>query len=241
MVKFIIVEDDTAVQEQIKQVLRKISIQKDINLDIAYFTKYDNNLQKELDNMLYPKIYVMDIELDNSISGIEIASRIRETDWDSEIIFVTCHDNMFESVHRQILEVFDFIEKFQNMEERLENDFNKIISKKVDKKMLSLKGKHVDVSIYMKNILYILRDKEERKSIIYTDTDKVNFKVNYSLTDLLNLLDDRFVQTHKSCLANKERMVERNYAKGYFVLNTGEKVEYLSKKFRKEIDGEWKR
>lgn len=93
----------------------------------------------------------------------------------------------------------------------------------------------------MKNILYILRDKEERKSIIYTDTDQVNFKVNYSLTELLNLLDDRFVQTHKSCLANKERMVERNYAKGYFVLNNGEKVEYLSKKYRKEIDGEWKR
>ena len=241
MVKFIIVEDDIAVQEQIKQVLRKISIQKDINLDIVYFTKYDNNLQKELENTLYPKIYVMDIELDNSISGIEIASKIRESDWDSEIIFVTCHDNMFESVHRQILEVFDFIEKFQNMEERLEKDFNRIISKKVDKKILNLKGKHADVSIYMKNILYILRDKEERKSIIYTDTDQVNFKVNYSLTDLLNLLDDRFVQTHKSCLANKERMVERNYAKGYFVLNTGEKVEYLSKKFRKEIDGEWKR
>lgn len=241
MVKIIIVEDDKAVQEQIKQVVRKISIQKDINLDIAYFSKYDNNLQKELENTLYPKIYVMDIELENSISGIEIASKIRENDWDSEIIFVTCHDNMFESVHRQILEVFDFIEKFQNMAERLEKDFNKIISKKVDKKMLNIKGKHVDVSIYMKNILYILRDKEERKSIIYTDTDQVNFKVNYSLTELLNLLDDRFVQTHKSCLVNKERMVERNYAKGYFVLNNGEKVEYLSKKYRKEIDGEWKR
>ena len=238
MVKIIIVEDDKAVQEQIKQVVRKISIQKDINLDIAHFSKYDNNLQKELENTLYPKIYVMDIELENSISGIEIASKIRENDWDSEIIFVTCHDNMFESVHRQILEVFDFIEKFQNMAERLEKDFNKIISKKVDKKMLNIKGKHVDVSIYMKNILYILRDKEERKSIIYTDTDQVNFKVNYSLTELLNLLDDRFVQTHKSCLANKERMVERNYAKGYFVLNNGEKVEYLSKKYRKEIDGE---
>ena len=52
MVKFIIVEDDIAVQEQIKQVLRKISIQKDINLDIAYFTQYDNNLQKELENTL---------------------------------------------------------------------------------------------------------------------------------------------------------------------------------------------
>ena len=241
MVKIIIVEDDKAVQEQIKQVVRKISIQKDINLDIAYFSKYDNNLQKELENTLYPKIYVMDIELENSISGIEIASKIRENDWDSEIIFVTCHDNMFESVHRQILEVFDFIEKFQNMAERLEKDFNKIISKKVDKKMLNIKGKRADVSIYMKNILYILRDKEERKSIIYTDTDQVNFKVNYSLTELLNLLDDRFVQTHKSCLANKERMVERNYAKGYFVLNNGEKVEYLSKKYRKEIDGEWKR
>lgn len=236
--KFIVVEDERNAQEKIKKLLRKISVQTQIDLEIEYFKNYDEKLQKEIDNTLYPKIYIMDIELDGEVSGMEVAEKIRDNDWDSEIIFVTTHDKFFDKVHRQILEVFDFIEKFQDMENRLEKDIKLILSKKADKKLLKIKGNHADVEIYMRNILYILRDKEERKSIIYTDTDDVTFKVSNSLIDLLDRLDSRFVQTHKSCIANKNRMVERNYAKGYFILDNGKKVDYLSRKYRKGIDEE---
>ena len=236
--KFIVVEDERDAQEKIKKLLRKISVQTQIDLEIEYFKNYDEKLQKEIDNTLYPKIYIMDIELDGEVSGMEVAEKIRDNDWDSEIIFVTTHDKYFDKVHRQILEVFDFIEKFQDMENRLEKDIKLILSKKADKKLLKIKGNHADVEIYMRNILYILRDKEERKSIIYTDTDDVTFKVSNSLIDLLDRLDSRFVQTHKSCIANKNRMVERNYARGYFILDNGKKVDYLSRKYRKGIDEE---
>ena len=236
--KFIVVEDERDAQEKIKKLLRKISVQTQIDLEIEYFKNYDEKLQKEINNTLYPKIYIMDIELDGEVSGMEVAEKIRDNDWDSEIIFVTTHDKYFDKVHRQILEVFDFIEKFQDMENRLEKDIKLILSKKADKKLLKIKGNHADVEIYMRNILYILRDKEERKSIIYTDTDDVTFKVSNSLIDLLDRLDSRFVQTHKSCIANKNRMVERNYAKGYFILDNGKKVDYLSRKYRKGIDEE---
>ena len=236
--KFIVVEDERDAQEKIKKLLRKISVQTQIDLEIEYFKNYDEKLQKEIDNTLYPKIYIMDIELDGEVSGMEVAEKIRDNDWDSEIIFVTTHDKFFDKVHRQILEVFDFIEKFQDMENRLEKDIKLILSKKADKKLLKIKGNHADVEIYMRNILYILRDKEERKSIIYTDTDDVTFNVSNSLVDLLEKLDSRFVQTHKSCIANKTRMIERNYAKGYFILNNGKQVDYLSRKYRKGIDAE---
>lgn len=236
--KFIVVEDERDAQEKIKKLLRKISVQTQIDLEIEYFKNYDEKLQKEIDNTLYPKIYIMDIELDGEVSGMEVAEKIRDNDWDSEIIFVTTHDKYFDKVHRQILEVFDFIEKFQDMENRLEKDIRLILDRKADKKMLKINGSHVDVDIYMRNILYILKDKEERKSIIYTDTDDVTFKVSNSLVDLLEKLDSRFVQTHKSCIANKTRMIERNYAKGYFILDNGKQVDYLSRKYRKGIDAE---
>jgi len=238
MIKFVVVEDEPLVQENIKKILRQISIKNDQNLEIVYFKKYNEELQAEIDNELYRKVYIMDIELENSISGIEIAEKIRENDWTSVIIFVTSHDSMFEMVHRGILQVFDFIEKFKNMEDRLTEDIQKIFDKKIDSHMLRLHGKHVDLDIYMKNILYITRDKEDRKAIIHTDTDNVSFKVAYSLSDLKEMLDHRFVQTHKGCIANKKRMREKNYAKGYFTLDTGEQVDMLSKKFRKEIDAE---
>ncbi len=236
MIRFIVVEDEGIVQESLKKILRKVSIKNDKNLEVIYFKRYNEELQKEIENETYRKVYIMDIELKNSISGIEIAEKIREKDWDSEIIFVTHHDKMFEMAHRKILEVFDFIEKFQNMEERLEEDIQKIYNRKIDNKILKLNGKHVDLEIYLKNILYITRDKEERKAIIHTD--EVEFKVGLTLSELLEMLDKRFVQTHKSCIANKNRMIKRNYAKGYFVLDTGEEVPMLSKKYRKGIEEE---
>ncbi len=236
MKKVIVVEDDTPVQEQIKKILRTVAIKNEIELEVTYYKKYNNSLKEEIINTLYPKIYIMDIELDNSISGIEIAELIRESDWDSEIIFVTCHDKMFETVHRRVLDVFDFIEKFEDMEERITKDIQLIINRKEDKKILRLEAKHAVLELYMKNILYIIRDKEERKSVIHTQ-ESVEFKVPYSLIELKDRLDNRFVQTHKSCIANKNHMTERNYAKGYFMLDSGEQVDYLSKKFKKEIEG----
>ena len=236
MIRFVIVEDDIQIQEKIKKMLVKISINTNQDYEIKYFEKYSKNLQKEIDDQTFRKVYIMDIELEKSISGIEIAQKIRENDWDSEIIFVTSHDKMFETVHRNILEVFDFIEKFHEMDRRLEEDILKIINKRFDKKILKIKGANVDLEIYMKNILYI--EKDDRKSIIHACGNNI-FKTSLTLEKLLEMLDERFVQTHKSCIANRERMVERNYAKNYFVLDTGEKVELLSKKYRKEIEKEW--
>ncbi len=233
--KFVIVEDGKLVQESIKNILRNLAVRNDQSIDVVYFNKYCKELQKEMDTKAYRKVYVLDIELENSaMNGIEIADKIREDDWDSEIIFVTCHDKMFETVHRKVLEVFDFIEKFDDMEKRLERDIQKIFSRKFDKKTLKLSGKFVELEIYMKNILYITRDKEERKTIIHTED--VEFKVSYSLAELLEILDSRFVQTHRSCIANRLRMTERNYAKGYFILDNGVRVDLLSKRYRKEIE-----
>lgn len=232
MIKFVIVEDNKALQEQIKQLLIKISISTNQEYDADYFSKYNDKLQAEINDQSFRKVYIMDIELENSISGIEIAQKIRENDWDSEIIFVTSHDKMFETVHRNILEVFDFIEKFLDMDKRLEKDILKIINKKYDNKILKIKGNNVELELHMKNILYI--EKEDRKSVIHAFENQ--FKTNLTLEKLLEMLDDRFTRTHKSCIANKEHIIEKNYAKGYFLLDTGKKVDLLSKKYKKEIE-----
>ena len=232
MVKFIVVEDKKENQEKIKKVLVKIGIQINQEYDVKYYEGNNEELAKEIEDTSIRKVYIMDIELDNSISGIEIAEKIREEDWDSEIIFVTSHDKLFEKVHRDVLEVFDFIERFIDMESRLEKDILRIIKKKYDKKTLELKGNNIEVELHLKNILYI--EKEERKSVIHAYGN--TFKTSLTLEKLQERLDQRFIRTHKGCIANKEHIVEKNYGAGYFLLDTGEKVNLLSKRYRKEIE-----
>lgn len=227
-------EDDKKTQEVIKEVLRKTVIQNDKNIKVKYFSKYNKELKNIIEDNTMQKVYIMDIELETKMSGIEIAKRIRKEDWESEIIFITCHDKMFETVHRDVLKVFNFIEKFHDMEKRLEKDIELIFERKFDNKMFKISNRNVDLQIYYRSITYITRDKEERKILIHTD--KNTFKVNLNLSEVSELLDSRFIQTHRSCITNRQRVNQWQWTKGYYVLDNGQRVEYLSKKYKKEVE-----
>lgn len=234
MIKFVVVEDEKKLRDVIKKVLRQVSITNDNEIEIIYYSKYNNELEKEIKNNMYRKVYILDIELEGKVSGIDIAQKIREEDWDSEIIFVTSHDKMFETVHRNVLNVFDFIEKFYEMENRLEKDITTIFKQKYDKKILKYANRNIDLEIYLKNIYYITRDKEDRKIMIHTKD--VQFKINSSFNEISEKLDERFARSHRSCILNKEHVEEYNYGEGYFQLDNGKRVDLLSKKYRKELE-----
>ena len=236
MIKFVIVEDEKIVQDVVKKVIRKVSMKNDTEIEVNYYTKYNKELQKEINEELYRKVYILDIELDSDVSGIDIANKIREKDWDSEIIFITNHDKMFETVHRNILDVFDFIEKFHDMESRLEHDLNIIYNQKFDKKMLKIYSRNADLEVYLKNIYYLTRDKEDRKIIIHTQN--INFKIVSTLNDITEKLDNRFARTHRGCIVNKDHVIKYSFSDGYFILDDGTKVGLLSKKYRKEIEND---
>ena len=234
MISFIVVEDDPQTQENIKTVLRETIMSKDDNVNVKYFTKYNRDLKNLIEDNSIRKVFIMDIELETKMSGIEIAKLIREKDWESEIIFITCHDKMFETVYRNVYEVFDFIEKFHDMESRLKSDIELIFKKNFDNKMFRITNRNVDLQIYYRAITHITRDKEERKILVHTDRN--TFKINLNLIDVTELLDDRFVQTHRSCIANRQIVHEWNWTKGHIILDTGVQVDYLSKKYKKEVE-----
>ena len=224
MIKFIIIEDDKNTIKNVENIIKKSLFDKDIIYDKAIYTKYDKSLAKEIEDNTSIKIYIMDIELENSISGIEIAKRIRENDWESNIIFITTHDKMFESVFRKVYNVFDFIEKYDNMEDRLTKDILDISKHNFDYKTFKYSTNNVDVQIYLKSINYFTRDSKERKIVINTDNNE--FYINMTIKELEKLLDSRFIKVSRSTLVNKDNIMEINWNKGFFILKNG-KIEYL--------------
>lgn len=231
---FVVIEDDIKTQDSIKKVLRKAIISKDNNIQTLYFTKYNKELKHIIEDTAFRKVYIMDIELASKKNGIEIAKEIRMHDWESEIIFITCHDNMFETVYRNVYEVFDFIEKFFDMEKRLEEDIKLIFQKNFDNKMFKITSRNIDLQIYYRAITYILRDKEERKVIIHTDSNI--FKISMNLTNIEDYLDDRFIKVHRSCIVNHQRVHQWMWPNNSFMLDNGEKIPYLSRKYKKEVE-----
>ena len=234
MIRFVIVEDEEKYINEIKKIINKIKYKINQEVKTYEFKGYDKNLETLINNCDQRTIYILDIELNNSKSGIEIASQIRENDWDSEIIFITNHDKMFETVHRNVYEVFDFIEKYHELEKRLTKDIKTILRKSVDKKTFSYKGRNADLQLYLDSINYIYRDKEDRKVIIVTDAS--SFSLSLTLKETLMMLDDRFKMVHRSCIVNTDKVSLYDWNSSKIILKNKIEVNYLSKKFRKEIE-----
>ena len=140
---------------------------------------------------------------------------------------------MFETVYRTIFKVFDFIEKFHNLDSRLEKDLNKIISKDLDNKKFIYKSKKTDLQIYLKDIYYIHRDTVERKVVIVTK--QTQFLVGLSILETLEHLDERFKQIHRACIVNTDYVNEYNWQEGYFVLKNGLKINLCSKNYKVDL------
>ena len=223
MTKFVIVDDDVRELEKVESLIHEVV--EDVK--IMKFTKITSELKAEIQNTDEHKIYILDIELANKVSGISIAKLIREVDWESEIVFVTNHDKMFESTHRSIYEVFDFIEKFHDFDKRLKRDIKEILKRNFDNKTFKYNANNVELNVYYRAILYIYRDTEERKLVIVTPNNK--YKVSLTIKEMLDYLDG---------IVNKNRVEAKNYKEGYFILDTGEKVYMLSKMNRKMMDND---
>lgn len=234
MIRFVIVEDEEKCATKIKKVIDGVKYKIEQEVKTYIFKGLDKNLENIIKSCDQRTIYILDIELENSKSGIEIASMIRESDWDSEIIFITNHDKMFETAHRSVYEVFDFIEKYHNLEDRLKKDIKLIINKSVDKKMFTYKGRNIDLQLYFHTINYIYRDKEDRKVVIVSEN--TSFFINMGLKEILEQLDDRFKMVHRSCIVNTDKVASYNWSKGIVIMNDGTELNYLSKKYKGDIE-----
>lgn len=232
MIKFIIVDDEIKWIDEYEKIINDVAFNSNKQYEIKKYEKYDEDLHKLILDNSEQKIYLMDLDLDNKHTGMDILREIREEDWDSEIIVLTNHDRMFETVHKEIYKTFDFIEKFDNFEVRLRKDLKKIISKKYDTDKFIYNNNKISLQIYLKDIIYVYRDTVDRKLVIKTTNNQ--FIVNMPINEMMEKLDDRFIQCHRSCIINDERIVEKNYAQGYFVTDTGEKVDMLSRKYQGE-------
>lgn len=235
MIEFVLLDEEAKSKETIKRIINNVLFNKEIEYDIKDINLYNEDLKKLIRDGK-PKVYILDVDLTTSVNGLDIGKYIRKYDWDSEIIYVTNHDQMFEKVFRNIYKVFDFIEKFECMEERIQRDINQIFLRKWDRKKFKYSNNRISYEIYLDDILYIYRDTVERKLAIKTTNGNI-FMINRNINEIIKYLDSRFIQVHRSCIVNKDKVNVYNWSSGYFILNDNEIVHMLSKNYRSNVEG----
>lgn len=232
MVNIIICDDNDKDRNNVLDIVNNYMIKNKIDYKTHIYNDYNKKFAEIIDSKLPFKIYLLDIETP-SASGIDIARKIRQKDVDSVIIFLTVHEELGNIILKNDLMFLSFINKFDNLRQRLNNSLKKAMELIKYKRILKFVDRNIVYTINIGDILYLTKDSYERRTII--KTDYAEFKVNKTLNELVDMLDDRFLQTHRSCYINRDRCSSIDRSNRIILFDNGETTDLLSDKYRKEV------
>lgn len=231
MIRFVIVEDNLLHMKKTKDIIIKYMMRNNYDFDIKEYSKIDNSFNSVInDDNNY--IYILDFELGDT-NAIEVARKIRKTDWVSPIIVFSVNGGMAFETFKQRLQILDFVSKQYEAEKNLFELFDLCFKQLNVHTCLKYRVGKVDYSLDFKKILYIYKDSVERKCIVVTETGE--HKVPMSLVNIKLLLPDYFRFSHKSCIINTERIETIDWCKRIVTFNNGFKCDILSKSHKDEV------
>lgn len=233
MIKFVVCDDEPFFVNNISNIINKLFMSNNIEYEIDEFSGYNKAFEKLINTEMAAKIYILDIEMKNSISGLDIARIIRKKDWNSIIIMVTSHTELgYEALKAQIM-LLDFISKYDDCDKNLEKTLRLAIKQVSEKKTISIKSNGILYRIYLKDILYIVKDTVDRKCIIKTTYSEI--VVNKTLSEMVNMLDHRFYLTHRSCIVNTDEISKVDFNNNIIYFKNSDKIDLISRDRKKGL------
>lgn len=226
MINIIICDDNVKDANKIEKIVKRYFNKMDFN--VYKYNDYDNKFFKIVSSDLINKIYLLDIEAP-SMSGIDVARIIRKTDYSSVIIFLSGHDDLSRIVAKKNIMSLNFINKFDNLEHNLKYSLDLALSVVGKKRRVKFESRNVIYNIALDNILYVTRDTLSRKSIIVCDNNI--YEVYINLKNVVGKLGDDFVQTHRACYVNKNRVKVINHKEKYIMFDNSKMIDLVSKKY----------
>ena len=235
MINFIICDDNNMYVEKIKNIVENYMMNFDIECKYHLFEDYDPKFEHEMEKLSGFNICIFDIETKVS-SGIDAARYIREEldDWNTVIILLTAHNELKYEALGNRLYLFDFINKFDNYQERIKEDLERI-KKNYDnrQKCLTFEINRVVKRVDFKHIIYIEKEKDSKRCLLKTTYS--DYVVFMTLNNILKKLDNRFIKTSRSLIINVDQVKEYDSAENKIVFKNGLCTYDISRAYKKKV------
>ncbi len=223
MLNFVLCDDSQAAIKKLSKMLESIIIQNNLDGQIVFSTPNPSDLLKYVkDNPV--NVVILDIDLNDDISGLKIAETIRKQDKNIYIIFITGHLEYGLMAYRY--KTFDYIakpltsERFQETILRLYEDVSNDNPKYI-------RLDHNKTIIPEDSIKYIQKD---GMKLVFT-TDTRTYEVYNSFNKLTPILPKQFVRCHKSYIVNLDKISNINFTTNTILFDNNESC-YIGPKYK---------
>lgn len=232
MINFIVVDDNKKFLDIMSDIITNTMMSNKFVYKTHKFVEYDSSFYDIMNSNLSNKIYILDIET-REASGIDVARKIRKHDIDSIIIFATVHNEAGLVLLKDDLMFLNFICKFDDFENKLSNSINKALEFIHHKVNIKFEDRGTIYTIPLSDILYVTKESNDRKCIIKTANSE--FKVSLTLKEVVELCDNKLIQTHRSCFVNMDRVRVIDKHDNIIVFDNGLSIDMLSSTYKKGI------
>lgn len=236
MIKFILYDDKEENLKRTSKIINEAMIEYETDYRIEKFREYNSKLERIITkDSSDVKIYFIDIEVPG-VDGMTLASKIREYDWNSIIVFLTIHEEYKMNALAERLMMLDYICKKHDYDEQIKETI-KTAAKVLDKnnKILKYKFNSITYRIPINQILYITKIPLSKKCAINTINNE-KYEIGGSIDQVKELLGKEFKQSHKSCLVNVENVKLVDTCNNIIIFKNGQLIDLLSIRMKKEFE-----
>lgn len=241
MLKIFLCEDNSNQRNTISKLINNLIKDENFDMDLTISTPYPQDIIDYITNNKTTGLYFLDVDLNSTINGIELAQIIRKYDPSGFIVFITTHEEMSYLTFTYKVEAMDYIVKnnYPFIENRILQCLklaNERYSFRNDtpKSNFILKSGDKIINVEPSKITFFETSNTIHKIILHTLDSQIEFYAQ--LKDITKLVDQRFYRCHKSFLVNTDNIENIDTTSRIITMINGEQcpisVKYL-KQFKK--------
>lgn len=194
MLNFVVCDDNLNIANKLAQMLESLFIKHNFDAQILLKTSSPEEVLNYTSNNKVD-VLLLDINLHNNISGLQIAEKIRNTNKKIYIIFTTGHLEYVMLAYK--VKTFDYLAKPITLD-RLEETILRLFNDMYNNPTMYIKIDNKNTLMNPESINYI--EKDGMKLVFHTYNQKY---VTYnSFNKIESCLPENFIRCHKSYIVN---------------------------------------
>lgn len=229
MLGIVICEDNKVQRQQIEKIVNNLILIENVHAEVRFVEGDPEKVLKYVKEKQETNLYLLDVNLESTITGIDLASEIRKYDPRGFIVFITSHIEMSYLTFVYKIEAMDYIIKeskdvlARRIKECLDNALERYGNKggMNNNQVFTVKiGDRLE-NIEYDNIMFFETSSTVHKVIMYCTNRVIEFYG--SIKELEEQLDKQFYKCHRSCIVNKRNIKEIDKKNKQAIMKNGQR------------------